>query len=148
MGVRFVVSEVPLYLEIEICYRSVGIAVPSTRSIAWVSLGRNLDRIVSDFAPRNALKLIAPCELTFSETLVLHDLTCDETFVLHQNEPQESEEVMAASFAPVHIACAPRRIPWRILKLRAVPIGTVLHLETTTLQKFEAVPWRVRIEGS
>jgi len=42
---------------------------------------------------------------------------------------------------------APRRITRRVrrvLKLRAVPIGTVLNLRTTTSQKCEAVPRRAR----
>jgi len=43
------------------------------------------------------------------------------------------------------LACAPRRITRRILKLRAVPSATVLHLRTTTSQRCEAVPRRARI---
>ena len=43
------------------------------------------------------------------------------------------------------LACAPRRINRIILKVRAVPIGTVLYFRTATLQKCEAVPRRARI---
>ena len=35
----------------------------------------------------------------------------------------------------LYIACAPRRITRSILKLRTVPIGIVLNLRTTTLQR-------------
>ena len=45
----------------------------------------------------------------------------------------------------LHVACAPRRITRRVLKLRAVPIGTVLNLRTTTSQKCAALPRRARI---
>ena len=38
-----------------------------------------------------------------------------------------------------------REITRRILKLGAVPIGTVLSLRTTTSQKYAAVPRRARI---
>ena len=36
----------------------------------------------------------------------------------------------------------------RILELRAVPMGTVLNLRTTTSPKCEAVPKGARIQGS
>ena len=48
----------------------------------------------------------------------------------------------------LYIACAPRRITRRILRLRVVRFGTVLDLRTTTWQKCGAVPRRARIEGS
>ena len=45
----------------------------------------------------------------------------------------------------LNIACAPRRVTRRILKLGAVPIGTVLNLGTATEQKCEVVQRRARI---
>jgi len=45
----------------------------------------------------------------------------------------------------LYIACAPRRITRRVPALRAVPIGAVLSLRTTTSQKCEAVPRRARV---
>ena len=52
------------------------------------------------------------------------------------------------SFGPLYIACAPRRITRRVLKSRAVSIGTLLNSRTTTSHKYEAVPKRARVEGS
>ena len=42
----------------------------------------------------------------------------------------------------LYIACAPRRITQKNLELRAVPIGTILNVKTTTSQKCTAFPRR------
>ena len=40
----------------------------------------------------------------------------------------------------LYIACAPRWITRRILRLRVVPVGTVRNFRTTASQKCESVP--------
>ena len=71
---------------------------------------------------------------------LLNEFTLSHTLAWQAGPP--------ASFEGLPEACAPRRITQRILKLRAVPIGTVLNLRTSASQKSAAVPRRARIEGS
>ena len=62
--------------------------------------------------------------------------------------PRRHPRLLRAAAPRFYIACAPRRLTPRMLRLRAVPSSTVLSLRTIASQKYGAALRRARVEGS